>query len=238
MTQKLKDRLALITGASHGIGRAVALAYAKEGAHIIALGRSQGALEELDDEITALGAQATLVPMNLNNEKRIRELGATIYERWGKLDILVANAGVLPPLTPLAHVEEKDWKNAIDINLTANWRLIRSLDVLLKQSDAGRAIFVTSTATQKMRPFWGPYAISKIGLEALAQTYAEENLNTELKVTLINPGATRTNMRAAAMPGEDPDTLPTPEDVAEHFIAPASVDYAGSSDIINVRDLL
>jgi NAD(P)-dependent dehydrogenase (short-subunit alcohol dehydrogenase family) len=238
MTQKLKDRLALITGASHGIGRAVALAYAKEGAHILALGRSQGALEELDDEITQLGAQATLVPMNLNDEKKILELGATIFERWGKLDVLVANAGFLPPLTPLAHVEEKDWKNTLDINLTANWRLLRSLDVPLKQSEAGRAIFVTTSATQKTYPFWGPYAVSKIGLEVLAKTYAEENLNTNIKVTLINPGATATNMRAAAMPGEDPETLPSPEDVAQHFIAPATVDYAGSSEIINLRDFL
>lgn len=238
MSQKLKGRLALITGASHGIGRAVALAYAKEGAHILALGRSQGALEELDDEITALGSQATLVPMNLNNEKKILELGATIYERWGKLDILVGNAGILPPLTPLAHVEEKDWKNTIDINLTANWRLLRSLDVLLKQSDAGRVIFVTTSATQKIHPFWGPYAVSKIGLEALAQTYAQENLNTEIKVTLINPGATRTDMRAAAMPGEDPETLPSPQDVAQYFIEPATVGYAGSDDIINIKDFL
>lgn len=238
MKQRLTDRVALITGASHGIGRAVALAYAREGAHIIALGRSQGALEELDDEINSSGGTATLAPMNLNNEKKINELGALIFERWGRLDILLANAGMLGPLSPLAHVEDKDWRQILDINLTANWRLIRSLDLPLKQSDSGRAIFVTTGATQNMRPFWGPYAVSKLALEGLAKTYAAETLQTNIKVTLINPGATATQMRAAAMPGEDPDTLPSPEDVAEFFIAPAMADYAGSDEIITVRDLI
>lgn len=216
--QRLKDRIALVTGASRGIGRAVALAYAREGAHIIAVARTAGALEELDDEIREIGGNATLIQLNLNHGKKVDALGPSLYERWGKLDILVGNAGILGPLSPLGHVSERDWEQVLTINVTANWRLIRTLDPLLRKSDAGRAIFVSSGAAQKCRPYWGPYSVSKAALEALVKTYAGEVENSPVRANLLNPGPVATGMRAKAMPGEDPETLPKPEDLAELFI--------------------
>src|SRR5512145_461927 len=221
--RRLAGRLALVTGATRGIGRAVALAYAREGAHLILVGRTTGALEEVDDEIRALGGSATLLTLNLKRLDKIDALGPTIYQRWQKLDILVGNAGILGPLSPLGHVTADAWDEVMEINLTANWRLIRTLDPLLRRSDAGRAIFVSSGAAERPRAYWGPYAVSKAGLEALVRVYADEMANTPVRVNLINPGPTRTGMRAKAFPGEDPASLKPPEHVIETFVRLAEV---------------
>ncbi len=212
----LEGRLAVITGATRGIGRAMAVRLAREGAHIIAVGRTQGALESLDDEIRAAGGEsATLVPLDVTDYEGIDRLGGAIFERWGKLDIFFGCAGVLGPMSPLAHVEPKYWERTHAINVTANWRFIRSLDPLLRQSDAARVSFVTSGAAHKCRAYWGPYATTKAALECLARVYAEECASTNIRVHILNPGPIRTRMRAAAFPGEDPETLPTPEELAE-----------------------
>ncbi len=237
-TESLKGRLALVTGASRGIGRAVALALAKAGAHVIITARTAGALEELDDEIQAANGQATLLPLDLRKGDKIDALGPALFERWGKLDILVANAGILGPLSPLPHVTERAWDDVVAINLTANWRLVRTLDPLLRRSDAGRAIFVSSGAATGKYAYWGPYAVSKAGIEALAKTYANETANSPLRVNVITPGATATGMRAKAFPGEDPETLPTPEDIAPVFLALASADYQGNGEVVVARDWL
>jgi len=234
-SQRLKNRIALITGASRGIGRAVALAYAAEGAHDIAMARGSGALEELDDEIQALGGTATLLRLNLTNGEKIDGLGPTILERFGQLDILVGNAGVLGPLSPLGHISEKDWNEVLNVNLSANWRLIRTLDPLLRKSDAGRAIFATSGAAQKCRAYWGPYSISKAALEALAKTYAAEVNDTNVRVNMISPGPVATAMRAKAMPGEDPNTLTKPEDLAELFVKLALPDFTENGTVVQYK---
>jgi NAD(P)-dependent dehydrogenase (short-subunit alcohol dehydrogenase family) len=218
MDKPLSNRIAVVTGASRGIGRAAALALAEAGAHIIALARTQGALEQLDDEIRAKAGSATLVPVNLKDLDAIDRLGAAIYERWGKLDILLGNAGILGELAPITHVDQPVWDEVMAVNVTANYRLIRSLDPLLRASDAGRAIFVTSGAAHKCRAYWGVYSISKAALEALVRTYAAETVTTPVKAMLLNPGPLRTAMRRAAMPGEDPLTLKTPEDLAPHIL--------------------
>lgn len=223
--KQLHDRIALITGASRGIGRAVALAFAREGAHTILLARTRGALEELDDEIQSLGETCTLLPMNLAKSDKIEGIGPTILDRWGKLDILVANAGILGPLSPLGHISEKDWRDVFETNLTANWRLIRTMDPLLRLSDAGRAIFVTSGASRSCRAYWGPYSVSKAALEALVKTYANEVESTNVKANLLAPGAVATNMRAQAFPGEDPERLPKPEALTDLFLVMASPDF-------------
>lgn len=214
-------RIALVTGASRGIGRALALELARSGAHVVALARTQGALEELDDEIRALGGEATLVPCDIADFDALDRLGAALFERWGRLDVLVGNAGVLGPLSPLAHVDVKDWTRVMAVNVTANWRLIRSLDPLLRASEAGRVVFITSGAAHRaaMKPYWGPYAVSKAALEALARTYAAEVAGAGVTVMLANPGPLRTRMRAQAMPGEDPTTLRTPEEFAKKCLA-------------------
>ena len=215
MAKRLADRVAVVTGASRGIGYAAAKVLAAEGAHIVAMARTTGGLEELDDEIQSAGGSATLVPANLTDLDAIDRLGAAIHERWGKLDILFGNAGVLGKLTPLTHLEPKVWDEVMAINVTANWRLIRSLDPLLQKSNAGRAVFVSSGAARKCSAYWGAYSISKAALEALVKTYANENAKTQVKANLLNPGPIRTAMRARAMPGEDPDTLPSPMDLAQ-----------------------
>lgn len=223
MSEKpLSGRVAVVTGASRGIGRAAALAYARAGAHILAVARTQGALEELDDEIRAVGGSATLVPIDLKDVEAIDRLGAAIHERWGKLDVLLANGAILGPLSPLGHVLPKAWDEIIAVNVTANWRLIRSLDPLLRASDAGRAIFVTSGASWKNLAYWGPYTTTKAALNALALTYAAETAASAVKVMLVNPGPLRTRMREMAMPGEDPMTLKTPDDLAPHLLRFAS----------------
>jgi NAD(P)-dependent dehydrogenase (short-subunit alcohol dehydrogenase family) len=225
-TLPLHNRVALVTGASRGIGRAVALDLAKAGCHVIALARTVGGLEELDDEIRAAGGSATLVPADLKDFDSLDRLGAAIHQRWGRLDILLGNAGVLGPLSPLGHVDPKAFDEVIAVNLTANWRLIRSMDPLLKASDSGRAIFVSSGAAHKRLAYWGPYSISKSALEALVQTYASECAKTNVRAFLVNPGPLRTAMRQQAMPGEDPLSLRTPEDLAPHIVSLAQADDA------------
>ncbi len=218
------QRVVLVTGASRGIGRAAALAFARAGAHVVALARTQGALEELDDEIKAARPgeeSATLVPMDLRDSDTIDRLGEALYRRWGRLDAFVGNAGTLGVLSPLHHVEPKEWDSVIATNVTANWRLIRSLDPLLRQSAAGRVAFVTSAAgyREDTRAYWGPYAVSKAAVDTLARTYAAETMNTSnIRVMLVNPGRLRTLMRAKAMPGEDPMTLRTPEELAPKIV--------------------
>ncbi|MDD3447160.1 MAG: SDR family NAD(P)-dependent oxidoreductase [Zavarzinia sp.] len=219
MTRPLEGRLALITGASRGIGWAVARAYAAAGADLILLARTSGALEELDDTIQADGGKpSTLVPLDLADVAGIDRLGGAIHERWGKLDILVSNAGVLGMLAPLGHIKPKDWDSLMAVNITANWRLIRSLDTLLRASDAGRAIFVTSGAADKGEAYWGGYATSKAALNALVRAYAAETVTTNLRVNLLSPGPISTGMRAKAFPGEDRETLAKPVDVAPLFV--------------------
>jgi NAD(P)-dependent dehydrogenase (short-subunit alcohol dehydrogenase family) len=232
----LKGRVALVTGASRGIGRAVALGLAKAGAHVVITARSLPQLETLDDEIQAVGGAATLLQLDLKKGDRIDQLGPTLFQRWEKLDILIANAGILGPLSPLGHVTEDGFLTTIDINLNANWRLIRTLDPLLKRSDAGRAVFVTSGAAKGTYAYWGPYAASKAGLEALVKSWAAELETTNVRANLINPGATRTQMRAKAFPGEDANALPTPEDLVPLFIELASPSCERNGDVINFRD--
>ena len=231
----LEGRIALVTGASRGIGRASAIALAKAGAHVILVARTVGGLEETDDKIQKLGGSATLVPMNLRDFDAIDRLGASIYERWGKLDAFLGNAGVLGQLTPLAHLEPKTFQEVIEVNLTANWRLIRSLDPLLRLSDAGRVLFVTSGAARKHIAFWGGYALSKSALEILALTYAVECEPTNIKVNLINPGPMRTLMRRKAMPGEDPAYLVKPEEMAFKVVEMLSPSYDLNETIINFQ---
>lgn len=231
----LEGRIALVTGASRGIGRASAIALAKAGAHVILVARTVGGLEETDDEIQKAGGSATLVPLNLRDFDAIDRLGASIYERWGKLDALLGNAGVLGQLTPLAHLEPKTFQEVMEVNVTANWRLIRSLDPLLRQSDAGRVLFVTSGAARKHIPFWGAYAMSKSALEILALTYAVECEPTSIKVNLLNPGPMRTLMRKKAMPGENPEDLVKPEDMAFKVVEMLSPSYTLNETIINFQ---
>jgi len=225
-------RIALVTGASRGIGRAAAVALALSGAHVVALARTQGALEELDDEIRALQptepSATTLVPMDLRDFAAIDRLGEALYRRWGRLDAFVGNAGVLGVLSPLHHLDPKTWDEVIAVNVTANWRLIRSLDPLLRRSAAGRVAFMTSGAASRaeLRAYWGPYATSKAALDALARTYAAETVNTSnIRVMLINPGPLRTLMRAKAMPGEDPMTLHAPHELAPKIVEICSPDW-------------
>lgn len=226
MTKLLQDRIAVVTGASRGLGRSIALALAKEGAHIVALARTVGGLEELDDEIKSVGGSATLVPADIKDFDAVDRLGAAVFERWKKLDILVGNAGTLGKLTPLAHLDQKVWDDAMAINLTANYRLIRSLDPLLRASDAGRAVFVTSGLAKKCWPYWGPYSITKAALEAMVKTYAGEVATTAIRANCFSPGPTRTKMRATAMPGEDPETLPHPDDVAAQIVPLCAPDFS------------
>jgi NAD(P)-dependent dehydrogenase (short-subunit alcohol dehydrogenase family) len=231
MAKQLENRVAVVTGASRGLGRAIALALAKEGAHIIALARTQGGLEELDDEIKALGGSATLVPSDIKDYAAIDRLGAAIFERWKKLDILIGNAGILGKLTPLPHLDPKVFDDVMAVNVTANYRLLRSLDPLLRASDAGRAVFVTSGLANKCWAYWGSYSISKAALEAMVKTYAAENGQTAIRANCFSPGPTRTRMRAQAMPGEDPETLPTAEDVAAQIIPLCLPDFTDAGAV-------
>lgn len=215
MTERpLADRIALVTGATRGIGAATAIALAEAGAHVVAVGRTEGALEEVDDAIKAKGGTATLVPMDVTDYEAIDRLGGALYQRYGHLDVFVGNAGILGPVTPIGHVDPKDWDQALCVNVTANYRFVRSLDPLLRLSTAGRAVFVTSGAAHKGRAYWGPYAVTKAALEVLARTWAAESLTSNLRVNVFNPGPIRTRMRAKAFPGEDPMTLEVPEAAA------------------------
>jgi NAD(P)-dependent dehydrogenase (short-subunit alcohol dehydrogenase family) len=219
MPQALAGRVALVTGASRGIGYATALALARAGAHVVALGRTVGGLEELDDAIRAEdGAAATLVPVDMRDYDGLYRLAAALNERHGKLDVLVGNAGVAAVPSPLDHIEPKSWDEIMAVNVTANWHLIRAMDPLLRRSDAGRAVFITSGVAAQARAYWAPYSVSKGALDVLARTYAAERSSTAVRVNLFRPGPTRTRMRALAMPGEDPMTLPAPEEVAAKIV--------------------
>ncbi|MBZ9767219.1 SDR family NAD(P)-dependent oxidoreductase [Mesorhizobium sp. CA6] len=223
MTLDLTGRVAVVTGASRGIGYFIARELAAAGAHVIAVARTVGGLEELDDQIKADGrGQATLVPLDLADMAGIDRLGGAIHERWGKLDILVANAGVLGVISPIGHVEAKTFEKVMTINVTATWRLIRSVDPLLRLSDAGRAIILSSNAAHSARAFWAPYAASKAAVETMMRSWAHETESLPLRVNAADPGATRTAMRAQAMPGEDPETLPHPSEIAKRIVALAS----------------
>jgi NAD(P)-dependent dehydrogenase (short-subunit alcohol dehydrogenase family) len=215
---KLENRLAVITGASRGIGAATAKLFAAQGAHVILIARTIGGLEEVDDEIRAQGGIATLVPMDLTDYDKIDEMGLTIFERFGKLDILIANAGLLGTIGPINHINPNVWEQTMAVNVTANWRLIRSLDPLLRLSNAGRAIFLTSAAAQYHRAFWGLYATTKVALEMIVGTYAQEILKTNVTANLFNPGRTQTKMRAEAYPGENPNIIKAPEFVARQLV--------------------
>ncbi len=236
---KLEGRTALITGASRGIGLAIAKAYAREGAHVILVARTRGGLEEADDAIrgvTGSDKGATLIPLNLDKHDRVDALGPTLFERFPQLDIVVGNAAILGPLSPLDHIRDQDWQSVLDINLTANWRLIRTLDPLLKRAEAGRAIFLTSGAASGTHAYWGPYAVSKAGLEALVKTYAAEVKNTSVRANLVDPGAVATNMRAKAFPGENPETLPQPDELIDLFIRLASPDLTDNGKIFSFKN--
>lgn len=239
-TPDLTGRLALVTGASRGIGYFIARQMAAAGAHVIAVARTVGGLEELDDEIKSEAARtgkgaATLVPLDLADMPALDRLGGSIHERWGKLDILVANAGVLGTISPIGHVEAKVFDKVVNVNITSTWRLIRSVDPLLRLSDAGRAIVLSSGAAHSARAFWGPYAASKAAVEAMARSWADETKNMALRVNCVNPGATRTAMRAQAMPGEDPKTLPHPSEVAAKIVPLASPTLTETGKIFDVR---
>ena len=218
MSKRLEGRVAVVTGASRGIGAAVAERFAMEGAHIIAVARTVGGLEDLDDRVQAAGSSATLVPLDITDYDGIDRLGGAIAERWGKLDILVGNAAILGSLTPMGHIKPTDWDQIMAVNVTANWRLIRSLDPLLRASDAGRAMFVTSGVAKGGFAYWGGYAISKAALECMVTTYAAELGKTNAQANIIEPGIVRTARRAAAMPGEDPSTLPDPASITDVFV--------------------
>lgn len=229
---RLAGRIALVTGASRGIGAAVAKRYAAEGAHVILVARTVGGLEEVDDAIRRAGGTATLVPLDLADGNKIDELGARLYERFGKLDILVGNAGTLGVLTPVGHMDPPVWDKVLAVNLTANWRLLRSMDPLLRRAEAGRALFVTAGVTRGVFPFWGAYAASKAALEALVKTYAAEVASFGIRANLVDPGVVRTALRAQAFPGEDPQTLPTPEAVTEVFVTLAEPSCRRNGQIV------
>ncbi len=218
MEKDFDGRVALVTGASRGIGYQIAKQLGERGAHVIALARTVGGLEDLDDEIKAAGGQATLVPLDLTDFDALDRLGAALFERWKKLDIFVGNAGMLGVLSPLGHISPKDFEKVMAVNVTANWRLVRSLDPLLRQSDAGRALFLTSVHAQTATAFWGLQSVSKAAVEAMAKTWANESLKTPMKINLADPGPTRTGLRAKAMPGENADNLATPDAVAQELL--------------------
>ena len=237
-SQGLAGKLVLVTGASRGIGRAVAVAAAAAGAELLITGRTIGALEEVDDEIKAAGGTATIVEMDMKDTAAIPRLAAAIQGRWGRLDGLVANAGMLPALTPVAHLQPDVWDECLAVNLSGQWHLIRAMDPLLRAAPAGRAILVSSGAAVGSRPFWGPYAAAKAGLEALARSWAGESEQTNLRINILNPGGTATTMRASAFPGEDQTTLPRPEDIAPAFLQLLSTDCAHHGALLSAREML
>lgn len=236
MTGKLKDKIALVTGASRGIGYQLAKQLAAEGAHVVAVARTVGGLEELDDTIRAKGGTATLVPLDLADMGGIDRLGAAIHERWGRLDVLVANAGALGVLAPIGHIEAKVFEKTMTLNVTSTWRLIRSVDPLLRKAEAGRAIVMSSGAAHSAKAFWGLYAATKAATEAMVRSWANETENLPLRVNSVNPGATRTAMRALAMPGENPDTLPRPADVAARILPLAFAETVVTGQLFDVRE--
>jgi NAD(P)-dependent dehydrogenase (short-subunit alcohol dehydrogenase family) len=235
MPQSLASRIALVTGASRGLGYATARALAKAGAHVVAVARTQAGLEELDDEIRKDGGSATLVPLNLTDSDGIARLGAALHERHGKLDILVGNVGVAGPSSPLGHIELKPWNDVMAVNVTANFQLIRCMEPLLRQSDAGRAVFVTAEAASKANAHIGPYTASKAALETLARAWAQETASTAMRVNLFDPGPIRTRMRATVFPGEDPATLVTPEQAAEFIVPMCAPDWTETGKLYDYK---
>ncbi|WP_091738580.1 SDR family NAD(P)-dependent oxidoreductase [Phenylobacterium immobile] len=214
MSKPLADRIALVTGASRGIGRAAALALAEAGAHVVCVARTTGALEELDDEIRLItGESATLVPMDIAEGDNLDQLGFALHQRFGRLDVIVHAAGILGPITPVAHIEPIHWDRLLAVNLTAAYRLIRTTEPLLRAAPAGRAIFLTSHRAAEPRAFWGLYGVTKAGLENLVRTWADELEQTTVRAVLLDPGAMRTKLRAEAMPGEDASALPDPSEL-------------------------
>jgi NAD(P)-dependent dehydrogenase (short-subunit alcohol dehydrogenase family) len=233
---RLAGRIALITGASRGIGAAVAQRFAAEGAHVVLAARTVGGLEEVDDAIRAAGGQpATLVPLDLVDGEKIDSLAAAVYERFGRLDVLVGNAGVLGTMTPIGHVDPKEWQHVLDVNVTANWRLIRGFDPLLRLSPAGRAVFVTSGIARGAAPYWAEYATSKAALEMLVKVWAAEVAKTPIRVNLVDPGVVRTRLRAQAYPGEDPTQHPLPETIAGTFVELAAADCTRHGEIVRAQ---
>jgi NAD(P)-dependent dehydrogenase (short-subunit alcohol dehydrogenase family) len=231
----LDGKIALITGASRGVGAAVAERFAREGAHIVLAARTVGGLEEVDDKVRAAGGSATLVPVDLRDVIKIDELAAALFDRYGRLDVLVGNAAEFGVFSPLAHIDPATWAEVMDLNLTANWRLIRAMDPLLRTAPAGRAMFVTSGVVRRASAYWGPYAVSKAGLEMLVKIYAGEIATTRVRANLIDPGVVRTRLRARAFPGEDASRLPPPESVTEAFLALASTECTRNGEVVMVE---
>jgi len=229
---RLAGKVALITGASRGIGAAVAERFAREGAHVVLAARTVGGLEEVDDAVRAAGGSTTLVPVDLRDFIKIDELAAALLDRWARLDILIGNAAEFGVFSPLGHIDPATWNEVVDLNLTTNWRLIRAMDPLLRAAPAGRAIFVTSGVARGVFPYWGPYAISKAGLEMLVKIYAGEVAKTRVRANLIDPGIVRTRLRARAFPGEDPAALPSPESVTDAFLALALPECTRNGEVV------
>jgi NAD(P)-dependent dehydrogenase (short-subunit alcohol dehydrogenase family) len=226
-------RIALVTGASRGIGAAVARELARQGLHVVITARTQGGLEAVDDAIRADGGTATLLPLDIADGAALDSLGPSLFSRFGRLDVLVSNAGVLGKLTPVPHIMPKDWDEVLAVNVSAAWRLIRSCGPLLLAGPAGRAVFVTSGIARKPTADWGPYGSTKAALEHLVLTWAEETRKTKLRVNLFSPGVVRTRMRAEAMPGEDPSSLATPEDVAPKLARLCRTEEMRHAEIVN-----
>lgn len=234
-TSDLTGKVILVTGASRGIGYATALEAARRGAHVVAVARTVGGLEELDDEIQDLGSSSTLVPLDLRDGEAIDRLGAAIFERWGALDGLIANAGLLGVLSPLPHIAPEEFEKVMAVNVTANYRLLRSCDLLLRQSTAGRAVFVSSASARSAKPYWGLYAATKAALDAMVKSYSSEIEQSKVRVNLFYPGAVRTAMRAKAMPGEDPSVLPTPADIAPKLVDMISPSLKENGQLFDIR---
>lgn len=233
---ELKDRVVLVTGASRGIGYAASLEAARRGAHVIAVARTVGGLEELDDEIQALGGATTLVPLDLGDFEAIDRLGRAVYERWGRLDGLIGNAGLVGGVSPVPHLDPEEFERTLAINVTANFRLIRSFDTLLRASDAGRAVFLTSGAARIANPYRGLYSATKAALDALIKSYSGEMVETTVCANLFSPGLVRTQMRAQVMPGEDPTTLPKPSEIVPALVDMIAPSYAHNGMIYSVKD--
>jgi NAD(P)-dependent dehydrogenase (short-subunit alcohol dehydrogenase family) len=237
MSLPLSDKIALVTGASRGIGRASALALATAGAHVVAVARTEGGLTELDDEIrAATGQPATLVPLDIADGDSLDQLGLALHQRFGRLDILVHAAAVLGPMTPVSHIEPKHWERTVAVNLTATYRLIRSMEPLLRAADAGRAIFLTSGRAARPKAFWGPYGITKAGMEHMVRTWADELEQTKVRAVLLDPNTMRTRMRAEAMPGEDPMTVTDPAEIGPLIVELARADLGQpASNVVSAR---
>jgi NAD(P)-dependent dehydrogenase (short-subunit alcohol dehydrogenase family) len=238
MPARLSGKVALITGASRGIGAAVAERLAREGAHLVLIGRTVGGLEETDDRVRAAGGSATLVPFDLREFIKIDELAAALYERYGRLDILVGNAGEFGVFSPLGHIDPALWSEVVELNLTANWRLIRAMDPLLRAAEHGRAVFVTTALAREALPYYGPYAVSKAGLEAMVRIYAGEVARTAVRVNLLDPGIVRTRLRARIFPGENPATVPSPESIADAFLPLVLDECRHHGEILGAADLV